>query len=288
MKRMVKQITAFILVLVLLCTGIPMVVASEIPYSRDIDVVAKRIVDGYSNVYSATVRMWQSAEIQAEDFGFTFSTKNLLSSTALKVHHITPDTDGFEWFESCMSSFGGKIAPFDIYCVKNNERAEFTSSLTVSVTLPEEYVEPELYVLDQNGNVAVINLSGSGNSYSFTVSKSGYYVFVDAADLEEDEVVTRYTVTASAEKGGSISPSGAQVVTAGTSMTFTIIAEDGYKISDVIVDEVSMGEVDSYTLEDIQTDHSIEATFERTEVTVGTIIEDIFDLIFGDWFGLLP
>lgn len=87
MKRMVKQITAFILVLVLLCTASPMVAASEIPYSKDIDVVARRIVDGYSNVYSATVRIWQCAEIQAEDFGFTFSTKNLFSSTALKVHH---------------------------------------------------------------------------------------------------------------------------------------------------------------------------------------------------------
>ena len=285
MKRMMKRIAAFTLACVLLCSVIPTISASEMPYTRDIDVIVKKISGSDTNVYTTTVSKRSSGKIQAEGFGFTFTGKNLVSSILLKVHQITPDTEGYDWFASCMDSFGGKIAPFDIYCVKNGKRVALSSSLSVTVTLPKDYAEPALYFLDANGSISPVSISGRNSRYTFTVSKAGYYVFVDAADMDDEgDVVTYYTVTASAGKGGKISPSGSQIVEAGADLTFTITPEDGYQIKDVAVDGTSIGAVESYTLEDIQSDHKITATFERTKVTIGTIISDLIDWFFGGWF----
>lgn len=74
---------------------------------------------------------------------------------------------------------------------------------------------------------------------------------------------TRYTIAAEAGDGGSISPSGRVSVTAGADRTFTITADDGYVIADVIVDGESMGAVSTYTFENVRKSHTIEAVFEE-------------------------
>lgn len=70
-----------------------------------------------------------------------------------------------------------------------------------------------------------------------------------------------YTLTASAGNGGTVSPSGTTTVTHGTSRTYPIIPGTGYRISDVKVDNISVGNVTTYTFSDITSNHSISATF---------------------------
>jgi hypothetical protein len=70
-------------------------------------------------------------------------------------------------------------------------------------------------------------------------------------------------VMASAGPGGTINPSGLAKVSPGASLTFSITADAGYAISDVLVDGSSVGRVNSYTFNNIQTGHTIEATFGR-------------------------
>ena len=72
--------------------------------------------------------------------------------------------------------------------------------------------------------------------------------------------LTTYTITASAGKGGSISPSGA-VLSNGADQAFTITPSTGYHVADVLVDGVSEGAVTSYTFEDVAADHTIAASF---------------------------
>lgn len=78
-----------------------------------------------------------------------------------------------------------------------------------------------------------------------------------------------FTITASAGEGGSISDEGDTVVTEGESKTYTITADDGYKIADVIVNGESVGAVDTYTFENVSANATIEATF-----AVGSYTED--------------
>ena len=71
-----------------------------------------------------------------------------------------------------------------------------------------------------------------------------------------------HTITAFAGGGGTISPAGALPVFDGANQTFTIaIGNDGWIISDVMVDGVSVGPVTEYTFTNITGDHTIEAYF---------------------------
>ena len=70
-----------------------------------------------------------------------------------------------------------------------------------------------------------------------------------------------YTITASADPNGSISPSGVVAVTQGTSKTFTMNPATGFALNAVTVDGVSKGAVTTYTFNNVQGPHSISVTF---------------------------
>ena len=79
--------------------------------------------------------------------------------------------------------------------------------------------------------------------------------------------VKRYTLTATAGEGGSISDEGSERVRKNRDMTYTITADEGYEIADVLVDGVSVGAVDTYTFETVRKGHKIEAFFEKLPTT---------------------
>jgi|GEM_PF-3027387 len=70
-----------------------------------------------------------------------------------------------------------------------------------------------------------------------------------------------YTVNASADTGGKITPSGSISVSSGADLTFNISSDMGYYISDVLVDGVSAGAVSNHTFRNISDNHSIHASF---------------------------
>ena len=82
--------------------------------------------------------------------------------------------------------------------------------------------------------------------------------------VEDGPVAQKYTITATAGEGGSITPSGEVSVKEGASQIFAIAAQEGYAIADVLVDGQSVGAVDSYTFENVTANHTIAAVFTRT------------------------
>jgi hypothetical protein len=70
-----------------------------------------------------------------------------------------------------------------------------------------------------------------------------------------------FEITASAGAGGSIDPAGTASVVYGSNQAFTITANTGYHVADVLVDGASMGAVTSYTFTGVTADHSIQASF---------------------------
>ena len=98
-----------------------------------------------------------------------------------------------------------------------------------------------------------------------------------------------FTITASAEANGSISPSGTISVARGSNQTFTITASSGYKIADLLVDGGSVGAVATYTFSDVTASHSISATFARDDENVPDPntplwLNPFIDVSEGDWF----
>lgn len=66
--------------------------------------------------------------------------------------------------------------------------------------------------------------------------------------------------------GGRINPDHKVTVDKGDSYHVTILPDDGYKISNVIVDGISRGAISEYTFIDISQDHYIAASFEEAPV----------------------
>lgn len=89
--------------------------------------------------------------------------------------------------------------------------------------------------------------------------------------------VESYDITATAGEGGTITAEGLAdgkvSVTEGESATFTITANDGYEVSDVKVDGRSVGKRTSYTFENVDAAHTIEATFAFTNYTAANPFE---------------
>ncbi|MGD9157979.1 MAG: transglutaminase-like domain-containing protein [Desulfobacteraceae bacterium] len=74
-------------------------------------------------------------------------------------------------------------------------------------------------------------------------------------------VIQDHTINSSAGSGGSISPDGEIAVINGSSRTFSITPDSGYKIEDVLVDGTSQGSVSSYTFNNLSADHTISVQF---------------------------
>ena len=80
---------------------------------------------------------------------------------------------------------------------------------------------------------------------------------------KDDQPDTFYTITVTAGKGGTISPSGSVHVQKGGSLTLTITPDKGYVVSSVKIDGKSVGAVKSYTLTNVMGSHAITATFRK-------------------------
>lgn len=85
--------------------------------------------------------------------------------------------------------------------------------------------------------------------------------------------VKRYTIEATAQANGSISPDGNVKVRKGKDKTFTITPDAGYEIARVLVDGDNVGAVDTYTFENVRKNHTIEAFFAATGDDIGGMDE---------------
>jgi len=70
-----------------------------------------------------------------------------------------------------------------------------------------------------------------------------------------------YPIIANAEGNGSISPSGVVGVGHAAAVAFTMTAEEGYHVADVLVDGESVRVVNTYTFADVTAPHTISARF---------------------------
>lgn len=65
---------------------------------------------------------------------------------------------------------------------------------------------------------------------------------------------------------GSIWPKGTVAVEEYEDQTFRITAEEGFSLVDVLVDGVSVGAVEEYTINSVMEDHTIHAVFESASL----------------------
>lgn len=123
--------------------------------------------------------------------------------------------------------------------------------------------------LDSNTTSGSVNIPSS--------ESSNYYIKVQCGDYATNIYVTdlyaafAYTITASSNVGGSISPDRETVVPENGSKSYRISANIGYGIKDVLIDGVSQGAIKSYTFTNVNSDHTIEVVFEPVPTVVAAI-----------------
>ncbi|MDM8523732.1 hypothetical protein QUF80_10210 [Desulfococcaceae bacterium HSG8] len=149
----------------------------------------------------------------------------------------------------------GNISPSGELIVNKGEDKVFD-------ILPDEGYEIE--------NVTVNGVSvGALTSYTFTDIKADHEI---SATFKAVTVTEQYKITASAEEGGNISPSGEVVVNKGGSYKFDILPAEGYEIDEVKIDGEPLDEpVAAYTFEDVTDNHTIHIYFKEAEIIQYTI-----------------
>ncbi|MBN1829101.1 MAG: hypothetical protein JW884_08145, partial [Deltaproteobacteria bacterium] len=117
------------------------------------------------------------------------------------------------------------------------------------------------FTIAANANYHISNVTVDGTSVGAVSS----YTFSNVASnhtIQATFALNTYTIIASAGSNGGITPSGSQVVNAGSSKSFTIAANANYHIVDVMVDGTSVGAVSSYTFSNVASNHTIQASFD--------------------------
>lgn len=168
------------------------------------------------------------------------------------------------------------------YCVTVTDNNNCSVSECSNITLPDIDINISNA---EHGSINGENTVAFGEDYTFTVIPDDCYqigtvtVNGNAVTLDANNsytiqnVITEqtinatftqisYTITASAGNGGTITPSGNINVNCGENKEFVIAADEGYIISDVIVDGQSIGTESSYSFTNVTSDHTISATFE--------------------------
>lgn len=153
---------------------------------------------------------------------------------------------------------GGTITPSGAVAVEEGSGKTFTITPDTGYHIADVTVNGE--------SVGVVD------SYTFTNVQSSQTIEVtferNSTSDNGGSSTTRYTITASAGSGGAIDPAGNVRVSSGSDKTFTITADEGYEIADVLVDGKSVGAVRSYTFENVKANHTISVTFEEGEQVI--------------------
>ena len=166
------------------------------------------------------------------------------------------------------------------------EPAALTASITSSpaticnggsTTISGNVTAAGSWTLTLNGGGGSTTGTGSGTwSISVSPSSNTSYTIASLADASctalsgnltgsaDITVLANYNILSSAGTGGSISPDGTTVICSGNSQSYTITANSGYAISDVLVDGNSVGAVSSYTFSNVTAAHTISASFTAT------------------------
>ena len=150
---------------------------------------------------------------------------------------------------------------------------------TISQTYTVRFLDWNVNVLKtetvKKGNNATPPSNPSREGYNFIGWQGSYTNIIANTDITA-QYVKIYNIVASVGTGGTISPSGTTTVDEGSSQTYTISANRGYGIKDVLVDSVSQGAITSYTFTNVNNNHTIEVVFESVPTVIAAIENNVF------------
>ncbi|HCU47387.1 TPA: hypothetical protein DIC47_03140, partial [Candidatus Nomurabacteria bacterium] len=268
-------------------------------------VVVTSVVDSYVVTYSSTDLVGNTSietrtvnVVLSDTYNITASAGangtisplgiTAVPSTTNQIYTITPDEgygvdtltiDGVQIASALSYTFSNVIATHSIAVTFTDNPDTTVPVITIlgdnpiSVVKGETYVDPGATATDNiDGDItSSITTTGSINTSAIS-SYSITYRVVDVA--KNSATATRtvnivyadtYNVTASAGANGTISPLGVTAVPSTTNQIYTITPDEGYQISSLIVDDVSLIVAETYTFTNVVDAHTINVAFSSLE-----------------------
>lgn len=188
-------------------------------------------------------------------------------------------------FSGWSGDLSGSLNPVTITMDRNKSiSAHFSlNSYSISALVPSGHgtVNPANQTVNYGSNASINMVADAGyhvagiTDNGNTVTISNPYVISNVSAEHMIEVymsINTFEVTISCGANGSVSPSGTVTASYGESPVFTISPSTGFHISDVLVDGSSIGSVNSYTFNNIVSNHTLSATFapDQYNLTVTT------------------
>lgn len=197
-------------------------------------IINEVLVDGFNNPVAVTSGSYTFVNV---------TTTHTIAASFTQVFEI-----------AASAGAGGSISP------SGTTNMVIGNDITFTITTNSGYVIDQVLVDGVNDPAAV----GTG-SYTFNN--------VTASHTIAASFVAIHTISASAGAGGLISPSGTTTVTNGNTQSYTITADAGYSVYNVVVDGVAQGAITNYSFTSVAGNHTIFALFvaPAASETVGTI-----------------
>jgi hypothetical protein len=148
-----------------------------------------------------------------------------------------------------------------------NASAGANGTITPAGTVIVNYGASQTFTITPNSNYHIADVEVDGVSVG-PVTNYTFNGIVSNHTIAASFAIDTFTISASSDANGTISPSGAVTVDYGTSPTFTITPNDGYHIADVSVNGASVGAVSSYTFNNVAANQTIAATFAIDTFTI--------------------
>ncbi|MFO7933421.1 MAG: GDSL-type esterase/lipase family protein [Bacteroidales bacterium] len=166
--------------------------------------------------------------------------------------------------------FLGQLIPLH-ETFNKNDTIDAVNAEILNLASRKDQVESRIVVVDHNTGFSVAEHTSDGVHPNEDGEEIMAQRWFSAFDGLYSGIVVTHTITAVEGTGGSIEPSGAVDVTHGQDQAFTITPEEGYELVDVLVDGERVGAVHEYTFTDVQSDHSISASFELRTHTITSV-----------------
>ena len=186
-----------------------------------------------------------------DPLNFTGSLVNITENTIIKAT-FAPLT----FTVNATAGIGGTIAPNGITSYNYGVSQDYVINAEVGYTISSVVVN----------NVPVTVPPGS-TTFTHTFSN-----IIANNTISATFAINTYTITATTDANGTITPAGASTINYGSNQVYTIVPNAGYHILDVLVDGISMGPISTYTFANVMENHTIAATFAINTYTITAAI----------------
>ena len=202
------------------------------------------VAQGEDQIYTITASTGYIVATLTID-SISVATSTSYTFTNVQAPHTIDATFSVIYTLTSTAGVGGSITPLGTIITTPG------SSQTYTIT-------PDL-----NYNIASLSIDGvaiaTRTTYTFTNILSNHTI--DATFVVTPPPPGSFSIVATSGSGGMVSPLGASIVTQGNSQAYTITPNTGYQITTLAVDNISIATTTTYIFNNVQANHTIEATF---------------------------